>query len=82
MVGFPYYFHVNAGHPVLQHPLYLKYNTFSARELEEAPAGSRWQEVKQDLDTIMMTNDNMAIIWYLTNLLRIGVDSGNIEPPK
>ena len=80
MVGFPQFFHVNDGHPVLKHPLYLKYNTSTARELEETPAGSRWQEVKQDLDTIMMTNDNMAIIWYLTNLLRIGRDTGNIEP--
>ncbi len=81
MVGFPEFFHVNAGHPVLQHPLYLKWNTYTALQIEEneSPLIS-WEKVKADLSTIMMTNDNMAIIWYMRNLLNIGVASGMIEP--
>jgi hypothetical protein len=62
MVGFPQYFHVNAGHPVLQHPLYLKYNIQSLGNIDTTT-------VQNDLGNIMATNDNMGIIWYLSNLI-------------
>ena len=81
MVGFPEFFDVPNGHKVLQHPLYLKWNTYTALQIEEneSPLIS-WERVKADLSTIMMTNDNMAIIWYMRNLLNIAVASGMIEP--
>ena len=67
MAGFPAYFHVNAGHPVLQHPLYLKYNVMTFKQINDIPDG--FQDIKGALAQIMLTNDNMAIIWYLSNLL-------------
>jgi len=69
MVGFPYYFHVNAGHPVLQHPLYLKYNVLTVDQI--AFTGDGWKDVINEVSQIMLTNDNMAILWYMRNLLEI-----------
>ena len=66
MVGFPQFFHVNDGHPVLKHPLYLKWNTLSATDIDN---DELWNEVGKDLADVMLTNDNMAIIWYLSNIL-------------
>jgi len=65
MVGFSTYFHVNEGHPVLKHPLYLKYNI---RTLEYIKTNMD-TEISNDLKTIMATNENMAIIWYLRNVM-------------
>ena len=80
MVGFPEFFHVNAGHPVLQHPLYLKWNTYTALEIEENPSDAiTWKKVQEDLTGIMMTNDNMPIIWYMRNILNIAKAGGLIE---
>ena len=62
MAGFSEYFRVNEGSPILQHPLYLKYNTINIGSLEI-------NNVKTDLGKIMATNDNMGIIWYLSNLI-------------
>jgi len=78
MVGFPEFFHVNSGHPVLQHPLYLKWNTYTALEIEESLSVT-WKQVKEDLTGIMMTNDNMPIIWYLRNILNIAKAGSLIE---
>ena len=81
MVGFPEFFHVNAGHPVLRHPLYLKWNTYTALQIEENLSDAiSWKKVKDDLVGIMLTNDNMPIIWYLRNILRIAEAGGLIEP--
>ena len=63
MVGFPFYFHVNAGHPVLKHPLYLKYNTKTFEDIYDNYVKSG--ELDRDKKSIMATNDNGAIIWYL-----------------
>jgi hypothetical protein len=62
MVGFPEYFDVPTGHIVLQHPLYLKYNTITIGDIDK-------EAVQNDLSNIMATNDNMGIIWYLSNLI-------------
>ena len=72
MVGFPQYFHVNAGHPVLQHPLYLKYNVLSIDEIAQLNDFKGFKLLQVEIASIMRTNDNMAIIWYLTNLLEAG----------
>ena len=72
MVGFPQYFHVNAGHPVLKHPLYLKYNLLSLQEIAALADFKGFKELQVEIASIMRTNDNMAIIWYLTNLLEAG----------
>jgi len=62
MVGFSEYFRVNEGSPILQHPLYLKYNTITIGDIDK-------ESVQNDLSNIMATNDNMGIIWYLSNLI-------------
>jgi len=61
-VGFPTYFHVPNGHKVLQHPLYLQFNQVRFEDLDP-------DEIKTAINGIMMTNDNMAILWYLNNML-------------
>lgn len=65
MAGFPEFFHVNAGNPVLKHPIYLKYNTIDMESINST-------DVKNDLKAIMMTNDNGAIVWYLCWLIDVG----------
>jgi hypothetical protein len=62
MVGFPEYFDVPAGHFILKHPLYLKYNVQTIGDIDK-------ESVQNDLSNIMATNDNMGIIWYLSNLI-------------
>ena len=62
MIGYPQFFVVPEGHNILKHPLYLKYNLTTIGSLD--PDG-----VKADLAGIMATNDNMGIIWYLSNLI-------------
>ena len=76
MVGFPQYFHVNAGHPVLQHPLYLKYNVLSIDEIAALDNFNGFKELSSTLNSIMRTNDNMPIIWYLSTLLEAGKLAG------
>ena len=78
MVGFPEFFHVNNGHPVLSHPIYLKWNNYTALEIEESLSVT-WKQVREDLTMVMMTNDNMPIIWYLRNLLNIAKAGSLIE---
>jgi len=65
MVGFSEYFHVPAGHPVLQHPLYLKYNV---KQMGDVATNFK-NTIKTEIMTMIPTNDNMAIMWYLQNLL-------------
>ena len=62
MAGFSEYFRVNEGSPILKHPLYLKYNTINIGTLN-------LESIQNDLSNIMATNDNMGIIWYLSNLI-------------
>ena len=62
MVGFPQFFQVNSGNSILGHPLYLKYNVKTLTSIDTAG-------LKTDLGAIMATNENMGIIWYLSNLL-------------
>ncbi len=76
MVGFPYYFHVNAGHPVLQHPLYLKYNVLTIQQVSELDGGQGIKNLVNAIANIMQTNDNMAILWYLRNLHKTAKDLG------
>ena len=69
MVGFPKYFHVNDGHPVLKHPYYQKYNMMKFSDIEKGA-------VSADLATIFPTNDNWPIIWYLANIINIKTIGG------
>jgi len=69
MNGFPLNFGVNAGNSVLNHPLYLKWNTRTISTINSSK-----ETLKQDIFNIMATNDNMPIIWYLTSLYRIVAD--------
>ena len=66
MEGYGSFFHVRVGNPVLKHPLYLKYNIRSLDYIKQ----NMDTELANDLKAIMATNDNMAIIWYLTSLMR------------
>ena len=69
MEGFPLNFGVNAGNSVLQHPLYLKWNTRSISYINDNKA-----TLKTDIFGVMATNDNMPILWFLTSLYRIVKD--------
>jgi hypothetical protein len=69
MAGYPLNFGVNSGNSVLQHPLYLKWNTQTISKLNDNK-----ETLKTDIFAIMATNDNMPIIWYLTSLYRIVAD--------
>jgi len=71
MVGFATYFHVPPGHPVLQHPLYLKYNGYTTEQIASFNDGNGFKDLKEELQKITVTLDNMAILWYLRNLLGI-----------
>ena len=73
MVGFPQFFHVNAGNSVLKHPLYLKYNTKTLLELDD---DDMFEQLRKDMLEIMLTNDNMAIIWYLSNVYAFARTAG------
>lgn len=79
MVGFPYFFHVNAGHPVLQHPLYLKYNTLSLEAIAQLAGGQGFKELQTEMALIMQTNDNMAILWYLRTIYKTAKELGIVE---
>ena len=78
MVGFSSYFHVPANHPVLKHPLYLKYNTLTAEQISALDNFNGIKNLRNELSNIMLTLDNMAIIWYLSNILRVFRDIGEI----
>jgi hypothetical protein len=65
MVGYPINFHVNAGHSVLKHPLYLKWNIRTIEYVNDNKAA-----LKADIFQVMATNDNMPILWYLVSLYR------------
>ena len=79
MVGFPYFFHVNTGHPVLQHPLYLKYNTLSLEGIAQLAGNQGFKELENEMAQIMQTNDNMAILWYLRTLQKTAKELKIIE---
>ena len=64
MVGYNSFFHVPAGSPILKHPLYLKYNVRTIGYIKQ----NMDTELISDIHSIMATNDNMGIIWYLRNL--------------
>ena len=76
MVGFPYFFHVNAGHPVLKHPLYLKYNTLSLEAIAQLDGGNGFKNLINEMSAIMQTNDNMAILWYMRTLKQTATELG------
>ena len=79
MVGFPYFFHVNSGHPVLKHPLYLKYNTLSLEAIAQLDGGQGFKNLINEMATIMQTNDNMPILWYMRTLEKTARELGIIE---
>jgi len=79
MVGFPYFFHVPNGHKVLQHPLYLKYNTLSLEAIAQLAGGQGFKELENEMALIMQTNDNMPILWYLRTIQKTAKELKIIE---
>ncbi len=69
MAGFPLNFGVSGGDSVLNHPLYLKWNTKTISYIDGEKT-----TLKADIFAVMATNDNMPILWYLTSLYRIVAD--------
>ena len=71
MVGYPRYFQVPAGDAVLKHPLYLKYNGYSVYEIGQFEGGQGKKNLINEMENIMVNIDNMAILWFLQNLLEL-----------
>ena len=70
MQGYPYYFGANAGAEVLKHPLYLKYNGLTLQQIQDLDLGQGVKNLKGEISGIMLTNDNMAILQYLGNIIQ------------
>lgn len=64
------------GSPVLGHPLYLKYNGLSAKQIAQLADNNGWKIVIIEMEAIMLTNENMPILWYMRSLLDIGKELG------
>ena len=79
MVGFPYFFHVPNGSVVLQHPLYQRYNMLSIEEIAQLDGGQGFKNLTNTMASIIQTNDNMPILWYLRNLYKTAKELGVIE---
>ena len=79
MVGFPYHFHVNAGHPVLKHPLYQKYNMLTLEQIGFLNGFQGFKVLASEIQSIILTNDNMPILWYLRNLWKTAKELGFVD---
>jgi len=76
MVGYPRYFQVPAGSNIIKHPLYLKYNQLTIDAIALLDDNQGFKTLKGEMGSIMVTNDNMGILWYLQNILQLGADLG------
>ena len=57
------------GSPILEHPLYLKYNGLTLKEITDTYY--KKGILQQDIGGIMATNDNMAVVWYLNYIFTV-----------
>ena len=78
MVGFNRYFHVNAGNPVLKHPYYQKYNMLTLEQIGFLNDGNGYKNLASEIQSIILTNDNMPILWYLQSIYKAAKDTGMI----
>lgn len=76
MEGFGTYFHVRDGSKILQHPLYLRYNVLTPQQIADEDLGQGYKNLQTAMGGIMLTNDNMPILWYLRSILDIGKELG------
>ena len=76
MIGFPYFFHVNAGNPVLKHPYYQKYNMLTLNQIGQLDGGQGFKTLTDEIANIIVTNDNMPILWYMVGLFKMAKDGG------
>ena len=58
---------VPAGHPMLQHPLYLKYSNLTIGQIE----GAEFAALKTDLKMSIANNDTADIVAYLSWVIRL-----------
>jgi hypothetical protein len=79
MEGFPYYFHVRAGNPVLKSPLYQQYNMLSIAQIAQLENGNGFKNLIDTISNIIQTNDNMPILWYLRNILKTAKELGIVN---
>jgi hypothetical protein len=77
--GFPYFFHVRAGNAVLKHPLYQKYNMLTLEQIQALNGGQGFKDLATEMTSMIMTNDNMPIMWYLRTLYKTAKEVGVIE---
>ncbi len=79
MEGFPYYFHVNAGNPVLKSPFYQKYNMLTLEQIGQLDDGQGFKTLVNEISAILQTNDNMPILWYLRNIYQTAKEMGIVS---
>jgi hypothetical protein len=72
MVGYPRYFSANGGNDILKHPLYLKYNQLTIAQIAALDGNQGFKNLAVEMESIMVTNDNMGILWYLQNIYELG----------
>ena len=72
MAGYPRYFEVPAGSNIVKHPLYLKYNQLTIAQIGALDGNQGFKNLAVEMENIMVTNDNMGILWYLQNLFELG----------
>jgi len=63
---------------ILQHPLYLRYNVLTPQEINDLDLGQGYKNLQTQMGNIMLTNDNMPILWYLRSILDIGKELGYV----
>jgi hypothetical protein len=78
MVGFNRYFHVNAGNPILKHPLYQKYNMLTLEQIAFLNDFKGFKDLASEIQSIILTNDNMPILWYLQSIYKAATDTGMV----
>jgi len=76
MEGYPYNFHVNAGNPILKHPYYQKYNMLTLAQIAQLDDGQGFKSLTNEIANIIVTNDNMPILWYLRSIYKLATDTG------
>ena len=79
MVGFPYFFHVPNGHVTLKSPLYQKYNMLSLEQIGQLNGGQGFKDLQNEMATMIQTNDNMPILWYLRTIYKTAKELGIVE---
>lgn len=79
MEGFSYFFHVRAGNAVLKSPLYQKYNMLTLEQIAQLNGGQGFKDLQNEMATMIQTNDNMPILWYLRTIYKTAKELGIVE---